>query len=204
MSDTSKSSTSRSPQTRDGLATPEFGPLAVLCGPMGSGKTAVGRALAKRWSTEIRDTDDDVERRAGTTISEIFAHEGEPTFRQWEHEAVAAALTEHRGILSLGGGAPLRADTQSELARYAAGGGVVVFLDVSLEYAAPRVGLDESRPLLSGNPHQKWLDLMRTRREVYESVSTVRVLTDGSTPAQVAREIERRLRVAATGRTRRR
>lgn len=176
---------------------PEHGPLLVLCGPMGSGKTSVGQALARRWSVELRDTDDDVEQRAGVTIADIFLAEGEDAFRQREHEAVEAALAEHRGVLALGGGAPLRQDTQEELAAYVAGGGIVVFLDVSIEYAAPRVGLDDSRPLLMGNPRQRWIDIMRERREVYESVSTLRTLTDGMTAAEVAKKIERRLRVAA-------
>lgn len=176
---------------------PEHGPLVVLCGPMGSGKTSVGQALARRWSVELRDTDEDVEERAGTDIPDIFLTRGEDAFRLLEHEAVVAALAEHRGILALGGGAVLREDTQAELAAYARGGGVVVFLDVSIQYAAPRVGLDDSRPLLMGNPRQRWVEIMRERRETYESVATMRTLTDGMTAGEVAREIERRLRVAA-------
>jgi shikimate kinase len=176
---------------------PAHGPLVVLCGPMGSGKTSVGQALARRWSVDLRDTDADVEERAGADIPEIFLRQGEEEFRRLEHEAVAAALAEHRGILALGGGAVLRADTQAELAAYVQGGGVVVFLDVSIAYAAPRVGLDESRPLLRGNPRQRWIEIMRERRETYESVATMRTLTDGMTAGEVAREIERRLRVAA-------
>ncbi|HEY0185940.1 MAG TPA: shikimate kinase [Cellulomonas sp.] len=176
---------------------PEHGPLVVLCGPMGSGKTTVGQALGRRWSVDLRDTDEDVELNAGAAIPDIFLDQGEAAFRQLEHEAVAAALAEHRGILALGGGAVLRQDTQDELAAYVATGGVVVFLDVSIEYAAPRVGLDESRPLLMGNPRQRWLEIMRERREVYEEVATIRTLTDGMTAGEVAREIERRLRVAA-------
>ncbi len=178
-------------------APPEHGPLVVLCGPMGSGKTSVGQALARRWSVALRDTDDDVVAAAGKPISDIFLHDGEQAFRRLEHEAVALALAEHRGVLALGGGAVLREDTQAELAGYAAGGGVVVFLDVSIEFAAPRVGLDESRPLLMGDPRQRWTDIMRERRPVYESVATMRALTDGVTAGEAAREIERRLRVAA-------
>lgn len=176
---------------------PEHGPLVVLCGPMGSGKTSVGQVLARRWSVELRDTDEDVEERAGTDIPDIFLTQGEQAFRLLEHEAVTAALLEHRGILALGGGAVLREDTQAALAAYAKGGGVVVFLDVSIQYAAPRVGLDDSRPLLMGNPRQRWVEIMRERRETYESVSTIRTLTDGMTAGEVAREVERRLRVAA-------
>jgi shikimate kinase len=178
---------------------PAHGPLVVLCGPMGSGKTTVGRALGRRWSVDLRDTDADVERRAGTDIPEIFRAHGEAEFRRLEHEAVAAALAEHRGVLALGGGAVLHPGTREALAAYVAGGGVVVFLDVSLEHAAPRVGLDASRPLLQGDPRQRWADIMAERRPTYEAVATLRVPTDGRTAGEVAREIERRLRAAAPG-----
>jgi len=190
-------STSPAPSHPAPVAPPERGPLLVLCGPMGSGKTSVGSALARRWDVALRDTDEDVETTAGTTIADIFLHRGEEEFRRLEHEAVERALVEHDGILALGGGAVLHEDTQAELAAYARGGGNVAFLDVSIEYAAPRVGLGEARPLLMGDPYQRWRDIMDARRPVYEAVSTMRTLTDGMTPQEVAREIERRLRVAA-------
>lgn len=176
---------------------PAHGPLVVLCGPMGSGKTTVGRALARRWAVGLRDTDADVEERVGADVAEIFRTRGEEAFRALEHEAVAAALAEHRGVLALGGGAVLREDTRRDLAAYAADGGVVVFLDVSLEHAAPRVGLDASRPLLQGDPRRRWADLMAQRRATYEAVATLRVPTDGRTAGEVAGEIERRLLDAA-------
>lgn len=169
----------------------------MLCGPMGSGKTSVGSALSARWGVPILDTDDAVEETAQRTIADIFLQDGEARFRELEHEAVAAALAQHEGIVALGGGAVLREDTQRELAAYVAGGGVVAFLDVSIEYAGPRVGLDDSRPLLMGNPRQRWIEIMGARRPVYDEVSTLRILTDGVTPAEAARELERRLRTAA-------
>ncbi|MEV7972523.1 shikimate kinase [Cellulomonas sp. NPDC089187] len=186
--------TARSRQRGTPPPSPDRGPLVVLCGPMGSGKTAIGRALSRRWDVPLRDTDVDVEERAGTTIADIFLHQGEQAFRDLEHQIVAEALAEHRGVLALGGGAPVRTDTQQHLAEYAAQGGTVVFLDVSIEFAGPRVGLDDSRPLLMGDPRQRWLDIMRERREIYEGVATMRVLTDGVTPAEGAREVERRMR----------
>lgn len=176
---------------------PARGPILVLCGPMGSGKTSVGTALAHRWGVAIRDTDDDVEANSGRTIADIFLHDGEQHFRDLEHQAVAAALADHEGILALGGGAVLSEDTQAELGAYRDAGGTVVFLDVSIQFAAPRVGLDNSRPLLMGDPQQRWIDIMGARRPVYEAVSSMRILTDGVTPAEAARELERRLRVAA-------
>jgi shikimate kinase len=169
------------------------GPRIVLVGPPGSGKTTVGAALADRWHLRLRDTDSDVEATAGKPISEIFVDDGEPAFRALERAAVAQAVAEHDGVLALGGGAVLDAGTQAVLARYAQGGGVVVFLDVTLAHAAPRVGLNQSRPLLLGNPRAQWLALMEARRPVYEAVASVRVLTDGLRPADVAEAIENEL-----------
>jgi shikimate kinase len=168
-------------------------PLVVLVGPPGSGKSTVGAALATGRAVAFRDTDHDVEVTAGKPISDIFVDDGEPAFRALERAAVARALDEHDGVLALGGGAVLDAATQDLLARYAADGGVVVFLDVSLAHAAPRVGLNRSRPLLLGNPRAQWQALMEARRPVYERVSTLRVLTDGVEPAAVAASIEKEL-----------
>ncbi len=165
-------------------------PVLVLVGPPGSGKSTVGETLAARRGVAFRDTDHDVEATAGKPISDIFVDDGEPAFRALERDAVAAALGAHDGVLSLGGGAVLDPATQERLAAYAAAGGTVVFLDVSLAHAAPRVGLNRSRPLLLGNPRAQWQALMEARRPVYERVATVRVLTDGLTPEQVADRVE--------------
>ena len=169
------------------------GPRVVLVGPPGAGKTTVGLALATRWQLTARDTDSDVEAVAGKPVSDIFVEDGEERFRTLEHEAVARALAEHDGVLALGGGAVLHPVTQEALTAYRAGGGVVVFLDVSLAHAAPRVGFNQSRPLLLGNPRARWKELMDQRRPVYERVATLVVLTDGLTPEQVAERIESEL-----------
>ncbi len=164
-------------------------PIVVLIGPPGSGKSSVGARLARLLGTELRDTDADVEAAEGRSVADIFVSDGEEYFRQVERAAVATAIAEHDGVLSLGGGAPIDGDTQSVLAHYVADGGVVVFLDVSLTAAVPRVGLNTARPLLLGNPRQKWLALMKDRRPVYEGLATMTVLTDNRRPGHIAAEI---------------
>ena len=115
---------------------------------------------------------------------------------------MARALDEHDGVLALGGGAVLDPTTQAALAAYREQGGVVVFLDVSLAHAAPRVGFNQSRPLLLGNPRSRWQALMAERRPVYEAVATLAVVTDDLTPSGVAERIEAELaarRAASAG-----
>ena len=164
-------------------------PRVVLVGPPGSGKSTVAGTLSRLLGVTSRDTDADVERSAGKPILEIFVDDGEPLFRTLEHQAVATALTSHDGVLALGGGAVLDPSTQAALASYVAQGGVVVFLDVTLAHAAPRVGFNQARPLLLGNPRAQWQKLMEARRPVYRQVATLVVDTDGRTPLQVAHEI---------------
>ncbi|MCL2091429.1 MAG: shikimate kinase [Micrococcales bacterium] len=176
---------------------PAWGPTVVLCGPMGSGKSSVGRALARRWQLTFRDTDEDVEAATGRTVAEVFA-DGEDRFRQVERQAVARALETHDGILALGGGAVLHPATRRALDRYAAGGGIVVSLEVSEPVALQRVTRGTTtRPLLADDP-DRWKQVADARRPVYEQVATLHVATDGITPDEVAADIERLLQVART------
>jgi shikimate kinase len=151
---------------------------------MGAGKTTVAGLLAQRWGTTARDTDQDVEAVAGRSISDIFVDSGEAAFRDLERAAVAAALAEHDGVLSLGGGAVLDPGTRARLA-----GHDVVFLRVGLSDAVKRVGLGTSRPLLLGNVRGRIKALLDERTPVYEAVATLVVDTDGRTPEDVADEI---------------
>lgn len=172
---------------------PSSGPLVVLIGPPGAGKSTVGDRLAEETGTSFRDTDTDVERTAGKSVADVFVEDGEPHFRDLERDAVARALTEHDGVLALGGGAVMDPRTEAALLDYRGRGGVVVFLDVTLAAVVPRVGLNQSRPLLLGSPRKQWLELMNARRPVYERVADHTVLTDDRAPRAVAREIKEKL-----------
>lgn len=164
------------------------GPRAVLIGPMGAGKSTVAGLLAQAWGLTARDTDDDVERTDGRAISDIFVESGEAHFRALEKAAVADALSTHDGVLSLGGGAVLDAETRALLADHR-----VVFLRVGLSEAVKRVGLGVGRPLLLGNVRARIKALLDERTPIYESVATVVVDTDETTPDQVVARIQEAL-----------
>jgi shikimate kinase len=155
-------------------------PVVVLVGPMGVGKSTVGRLLAERLGVGYRDTDDDIVAEQGRTIAEIFVDEGEPVFRAIEKAAVTRALAGHDGVLALGGGSILDEDTRSLLA-----GQRVLYLSMDVEEAVKRTGLNAARPLLAVNPRKQWRELMEARRHLYESIATAVVATDGRTPEEV-------------------
>ncbi|MFJ9851050.1 shikimate kinase [Streptomyces sp. NPDC101150] len=156
-------------------------PAVVLIGPPGAGKSTVGALLAERLGVRYRDTDADIVATAGKPIAEIFIDEGEPHFRDLEREAVRAALEDHPGVLSLGGGAILDDGTRKLLT-----GLPVIFLDVELADAVKRVGLDAPRPLLAVNPRKRWRELMEHRRPLYTEVARAVITTGERTPDQVA------------------
>jgi shikimate kinase len=159
-------------------------PRVVLVGPPGAGKTTIGELLAASWKVPFRDTDADIEVTAGKPIPEIFVDDGEDHFRALERAAVAAALDGFDGVLALGGGAILAADTRGLLAPY-----TVVYLSVDLADAVSRVGLGSGRPLLTINPRATLKYLLDQRRPLYEEVATHVVRTDGRSPAEIAAEV---------------
>ena len=156
-------------------------PRVVLVGVPGSGKTTVGRLLSDRLSVGFRDTDHDVETRAGKPVSDIFVDEGEDAFRALEKDAVTVAVAEHDGVLALGGGAVLDSGTRELLVTQP-----TVWLQVSAPAGAKRVGLDVPRPVLLGNVRGRLATLLEERGPLYAEVARVVVDTDGRTPEQVS------------------
>jgi len=158
-------------------------PVCVVVGPPGAGKTTVGTLVAQRLGVAFRDTDSDIVAAAGKEIPEIFIDDGEDAFRALERAAVAAALESFDGVLALGGGAVLAAETRERLRDH-----TVVYLSVELSDAVSRVGLGAGRPLLTVNPRATLKYLLEQRRPLYEEVATVIVRTDGRTPEDLADE----------------
>jgi shikimate kinase len=159
-------------------------PWVVLVGAPGAGKTTVGRLLADASGRSFRDTDADVEAATGMTIGDIFVEHGEARFRALEREAVSTALVEHDGVLTVGGGAVIDPATREQLRAH-----TVVFLDVDVATAAARVGLNQSRPLLLGNPRAQLTRLLDERRPLYAEVATVTIDTTGRDAESVAADV---------------
>jgi len=168
------------------------GPCVVLVGPMGAGKTTVGRLLADAWGVDLRDTDLDVEAAEGRTVQEVFVDAGETYFRDRERQAVLAALAEHDGVLALGGGAVLDQRTRAALR-----GQRVVFLRVGLADAVKRVGLGQGRPLLLGNVRSRVKQLLDERLPLYLEVAEVVVDTDGRDVDEVVAAVQEALQDVA-------
>ena len=164
-------------------------PPIILIGPPGAGKTSVGKALAKKLSLNFLDSDKVVEEKSGKSIPEIFITDGEPAFREMERVAVIDLIENQDGVIALGGGSVMDLEVSKRLLPMAN----VVFLDVSISNAAPRVGFNRDRPLLLGNPRQQWIALMEKRRSTYEALAKARVSTDNKKPVEVVEEIVKEL-----------
>ena len=154
--------------------------MIVLVGFMGAGKTTVGRLLAAKLGVPFTDSDHVIEQRAGKPIARIFADDGEPAFRQLEHEVIVDRLRGADAVLALGGGAAARADTRAALA---AAGVPVVYLRVSYAEAMRRVGGDRGRPMLARTDVAR---LHEDRDPLYARAATWSVDADGRSPEEIA------------------
>ncbi|OYC95422.1 shikimate kinase [Microbacterium sp. Yaish 1] len=142
-------------------------PAIVLIGPMGAGKSSIGKKLARVLGTTFTDSDALVVRDHGP-IERLFAEHGEERFRELERLAVAEALG-RGGVVALGGGAVLHPGTRSDVASHR-----VVLLTVSEQTIASRLA-GTTRPLLQGeDPVKRWREVAESRRELYEQLADAR------------------------------
>jgi shikimate kinase len=168
-------------------------PKAVLVGLPGSGKSTIGRRLSKALGVSLLDTDMAIEQRTGRTIADIFATDGEAEFRRIEEEVIRAALNEHDGVLSLGGGAVTSPGVCAALA-----GHTVIYLEINAAQGVRRTGGNTVRPLLAGGDRaEKYRALMAKRVPLYRRVATLRVDTNRRNPGAVVRYIVSRLQTPA-------
>lgn len=155
--------------------------LAVLIGPMASGKSKIGRRVANELGVDNVDTDKTIVAEHGS-ITEIFAEQGEKSFRALEREHVVRALSAPT-IVSLGGGAVLDSDTQHDLERLP-----VVYLTVTPEAVAWRIGNDK-RPLLAENGLERWKEIFAERRPIYERLASIIIDTSSGRLDDIATNI---------------
>lgn len=158
----------------------------VLIGPMGAGKTTIGKGLAKELGFEFLDSDKEIEQRCGADIPWIFDVEGETGFRERER-AVIEDLCQREGIvLATGGGAILNEDNRRHLARDA----LVVYLQTSVDQQYERTRRDRHRPLLQReDPRGILQQLMEIRDPLYRSIANLIVVTDHRKPRAVIKDI---------------
>lgn len=161
-----------------------------LIGPMGAGKSTVGRQLAKALDKEFIDCDREIEERTGVTIAIIFEVEGEEGFRKRER-AMIEQLTERDGIvLATGGGAVLDEENRSRLRAR----GFAIYLNAPIDLLVERTARDRQRPLLqTDDPKAKLMALAKEREPLYRQVADMIVKTDRRTARHVVKEIVRRI-----------
>lgn len=162
----------------------------ILVGPMGAGKSTIGRLLAKELRVPFKDSDKEIEQRTGADIPWIFDVEGEAGFRERE-QAVIVELCELDGmVLATGGGAVMRADNRAALRR----GGRVVYLHATVEQQIDRTSRDRNRPLLrNADPGKVLRELLVIRDPLYREIADIIVETDERPPRLVVQEILERL-----------
>ncbi len=167
-----------------------------LVGPMGTGKTAVGRALARLVGVPFVDSDAEIERLAGVDIPYIFEQEGEAGFRRREAEALAELCRREPLVLATGGGAVLAQENRQLLKST----GAVVFLQTSITQQLQRVGSGRGRPMLQGaDVAQRVEELCLIREPLYREVADITLCTDGRRVPKVAELILRELGLSRGG-----
>jgi len=161
-----------------------------LVGPMGAGKSTIGRLLSAELKLDFKDSDKEIEDRCGCNIPWIFDVEGELGFRDREVAAIEEITQEKNVLMATGGGAVLRPENRAALS----GRGVVVYLKTSVDQQLARTEKDKNRPLLqTENPRAILTKLMQERDPLYSEVADIVIQTDDRNPKYVVQEIIKRL-----------
>ena len=168
-----------------------------LIGPMGAGKTTIGRLLAEELNKQFLDSDLVIEERAGADISWIFDVEGEAGFRVREQNVIKELTTLDNIVLATGGGAILAEENRKHLRR----GGTVVYIMATITQQVERTRRDQKRPLLQNtpDPRSKLTALMEIRDPLYREVADYVVMTSRRSPKAVCTEIIQMISHSASG-----
>lgn len=157
-----------------------------IVGPMGSGKTTIGRQIAKSLDLKFIDSDHEIEKRTGVDITFIFDKEGEAGFRKREHEVIHELSMQTGIVLATGGGAVIDAENRSALKQ----NGIVIYLQAPVGELIKRTSRDKSRPLLqTDDPKAKLEKLMQEREGFYKEVADLIINTGNRTAKDVVNEI---------------
>ncbi len=158
----------------------------ILVGPMGAGKSTIGRLLAKEVRYLFKDSDKEIEQRTGADIPWIFDVEGEQGFREREQAMIAELCAEDGLVLATGGGVVMRPENRQAIRQ----GGRVIYLHTSVEQQLERTSRDRNRPLLrTANPERVLTELMAIRDPLYREVADIIIETDERPPRLVVQEI---------------
>ena len=165
-------------------------PNLILIGPMGAGKTCIGRRLAERFTLDFVDADQAIVDAAGASIPTIFEHSGEAGFRQLERQVLQTVLAGRNQLVSTGGGAVLDPGNREAIARH----GFVVYLRVSVAAQLERLERDRTRPLLQRPDREQVLQQMAALRDpLYRALADLTLDTDLYTPADATAQLVLRL-----------
>lgn len=166
-------------------------PSVFLVGPMGAGKSAVGRQLARLMGRRFIDTDAEIESRTGVDVAFIFEKEGEAGFRRREREMIEELTLIPEVVIATGGGAVLDPANRAALATR----GIVVYLEATVQQQLERTRMSRTRPLLEGpDPAARLAELMAVREPLYGGLARLTVRTDERRVREVAQDIRRALR----------